>query len=723
MAKRFTLDDLTAAVTPSRTQGGKRPFDGGLPAKNPEYPEVEKTGGNSSNQKKLANSLAQENPSSDNQPRPPRERGDLSKGEGPIVETAQVQDPKQQPAAVKGEAHREASTIKSVTTATRVKEAPAGPSTKVAVVPRPVEPRNEVSIAQQKSQVSGSFSLDVMQDILLEMGVKPSHVNIAMRRARETGEALAQIMRDFGFLSGEGVAQAVSRQTQFEYFSSSRIDDIDREAFAGIELPEFKRFVPVGRDGEGRLLLAVPDGSVVNDALNQFYERKTRIVIASEHTIQTVYRKYFANTEQAFDEAVKRFMKASLVNRRREEDEEQSIGLVRDVYFSLLRHACYSGASDLYLYKSEYVGIVRLKINGVGQIFRTIDMALYDRLLNKMVQDNTKADDLRIRPKESVVEFTDEDKERYSDMATRFGFRLELTESRGIRNAVIRILDKNSAATDLEQLGFDDAVHKRISQISKTSTGFFLVTGPTGSGKTTTLYAVLKSIDAVERSVQSIENPIEYHHGLWQQYELRKDATSESEEYNEWLKALLRNAPDVILVGEVRDKNVANICLNAANTGHLVFATLHTNDAVMAVARLKSLEIDLDVLGSVLLGILAQRLIRVLCKSCKEPDESAEVLEVLDEPYLMNTEKTPFKAGVGCPHCDYTGYRGRRMIYELLEINSRVRESLEKGEPPSVISRNGMKDSESMWANGLRLVAGGATSLEELQRVATKNNG
>lgn len=574
--------------------------------------------------------------------------------------------------------------------------------------------------AHATSDASASFSLEAMREILLELGVKSSHVNIAMRRASQTGEPLAQIMRDFGFLSGEGVAQAVSRQTQFEYFDPEQVEEIDKVAMAEIQLSEFKRYVPVGYDDQNRFLVAVPDASVVNEALNTFYDKKVRIVVASEHTIQTIYRKYFANTEAAFDVAVAKFMKAIEAGRRKE-DEEQSIGLVRDVYFALLRHSCYSGASDLYLYKSEYVGIVRLKINGVGQIFRTIDMTLYDRLLNKLVQDNTKADDLRVRPKEAVVEFSDDDKEKHSDIATRFGFRLELTESRGIRGAVIRVLDKNSSATDLERLGFDEYTYKTLARVSRTSTGFFLVTGPTGSGKTTTLYALLKSIDAVERSVQSIENPIEYKHGLWQQFELRKDSTNESEDYNEWLKALLRNAPDVILVGEVRDRHVANVCLNAANTGHLVFATLHTNDAVMAVARLKSLEIDLDVLGSVLLGILAQRLVRLLCKDCKEPDDSEDTKEALSEPYLKDAPRKLFRCGSGCPNCDFTGYRGRRMVYEVLEMNVKVRQALEQGSPPSVISKEGLDPSRTMWSNGLRLICDGHTSLEELQRVATKN--
>lgn len=567
-----------------------------------------------------------------------------------------------------------------------------------------------------------NFSLETMKDILVELGVKSSYVQIATRRAEQTGETLATIMRDFDFLSGEGVAKAVSMQTKYPYFSAEDAEQIDRHSLAGLPIKDFKGYVPVGRDAQGRLLIAVPDGSVVSSAQNAFYNYKSQIVIASEHTIQTVYRRYFANTELAFDKAVEAFMEIASSGKKAS-DDDRGVGLLREIYFTLLRHACYTGASDLYLYRSEFIGIVRLKLNGVGQIFRTIDLTLYDRLLNKLVQDNTKADDLRLRPKEAIVEFTEDDKLKYPDLAQRFNFRLELTESRGVRSAVIRILDKNASATDLENLGFDEETYKAIAKASRTSTGFFLVTGPTGSGKTTSLYAILKSIDAVERSVQSIENPIEYKHGLWMQFETRKDAQNEGDEANEWLKALLRNAPDVILVGEVRDRGVANICLNAANTGHLVYATLHTNNAVMAVARLKSLEIDMDVLASVLLGILAQRLVRLLCKNCKVKDYSDATRETLEgEKYLGNALRNPYKAGPGCDNCNYTGYRGRRMVYELLQMTPAVRRALENNESPSVIANAGMPENRTMWACGIRLVAEGLTSLEELERVASKLN-
>lgn len=593
----------------------------------------------------------------------------------------------------------------------------------LAMVPPPKSAGGALTTVQSRMQrTEQMFSAEAMETILVDMGVPLAHVKIAVARRQQTNETLAQIMRDFGFLSGEGVAKAVSRQTNFPYFDIKDIDLIRRSDFEGITINDFKRFIPVGKTTQGHLLIAVADASDVNSARNAYRGMPSEIVIASEHTIQTVYRKYFADTAGAVDRAIHDYTVAAKASRRVDEDDDSSLGLVRKVYFALIRHACYSGASDLYLYQSEFVGVVRLKVNGVGQVFRVLDLALHQRIMNKMVQDNSNPEELRLRPREGTIAFDEADQREYPDVHARFGFRLELAQSKGINSAVIRILDANSSATDLTQLPFDPSTLATLVQVSKTATGFFLVTGPTGSGKTTSLYALLKSIDAVARSVQSIENPIEYKHGLWQQFELRKDNKNEGEEYNEWLKALLRNAPDVILVGEVRDAHVAGICMDAANTGHLVFATLHTNSASMALARMKALKVDSNLLGSSLLGILAQRLLQTLCEDCAVDDNSEATRKELESAssYLGNVKFRPRCAGEGCENCDYTGYRGRRMIYELLKMTPAVREAVENDQSPSAIARIGMPEGSTIWASGMRLVAEGLTSVEELLRVANK---
>lgn len=558
-----------------------------------------------------------------------------------------------------------------------------------------------------------------LEQVLLDMGVKPSHVKIALKRSEDTGEPLTDIMRDFGFLSPEQVAEAISKFTGMAYFPPSQMDELSHAKLEGIELKQFKGFVPVGFSDKGEFTLLVPDSTMASEAGKQFFDfPKQLIMVASENTIQAIYRKFYAQTEKQFDDAVSAFVSV-IESKSKEEDPS----LIRDIFCTLIRHTCYSGASDLYIYKSESVGIIKLKVNGSGIIFRCVPLVVYDRLMNKLISENTKAEDLKKEPKEATVSFeNEEDKKRMADILVRYGFRLELAETRDQRTAVIRILDNQSSATELSKLGFDPVTLSKIKRITHTNTGLFIVTGPTGSGKTTTLYASLKSIDPVEKSIQSIENPKEYTHGLWMQYEMRKDTVNEAEEANKWLKALLRNAPDVILMGEVRDAGIASILLDAANTGHLVFTTLHTNDATLAVARLKQLGVDMNSLAAVLLGVLAQRLVRVLCPKCKVLDYRAETFEVLEEAYLDHLpHKVPFKAGDGCKHCDNTGYKSRTMIYELLDVNIDVRVLIEKGASPSEIAKLGIPYGSSMWASCVKLVAQGITSYEELIKSAKKD--
>lgn len=592
--------------------------------------------------------------------------------------------------------------------------------------------RFEVASLKPKSasntNAEADFSLAKMEEILLSLGVKPAHVKVAIDRHRATKETMSQIMRDFSFLSGEGVAQALSLQSGLPYFPAEEIDSINKEVLlSGVEQETYQPYVPVGvrvgPDGQQIWKIAVSDPRVVAEAQSAYLRYKSEIVVASEHTIQTVYRKFFAKTEARFDKLVEDFERKNAKSTAVagiDDLDSDSISMLSNIYFALIRHACYSGASDMYLAQSEHVGIIKLKLNGVGTLFRTISKGLYTRLLTKMAQDNVKVDELETRPKEGNIKISDQEKEMYPDIATRFNMRLEMTKSRGVLGAVIRILDRNAAATDLERLGFDPDTYRAMVEICESPTGLLIITGPTGSGKTTTMYACLKKIDPIERSVQSIENPIEYVHGLWQQYEVRKDSSNEADDYNEWLKALLRNAPDVILIGEVRDAAVAAICLSAANTGHLVMASLHTNDAPKAIYRLKDLNIDMRGLSSVLLGVLAQRLVRLLCNDCKVIDESADTQEELNIFNKHHEHYTVYKQGAGCPNCDYKGYRGRNMVYELFRMTAQIRRMLENDAHPSEIERLGVPLDKTMWACGLKLIQKGKTSLAELKRTTTR---
>ena len=569
---------------------------------------------------------------------------------------------------------------------------------------------------------AGGYRNEELETILEKMGVPPIRVRYALARKDLTGEHLSQIMRDFNFLSFDNVAKALAILSNLEFFPSENINKLDPEKFDEFRahIPIYEGFAPIYFDGTS-LILAVSDASGIAAAGSRFYEYKTKVVIAAESTIQMVYRRFFSSTELAFHKLLEQY---NTIQNSKNEDLENHPGLLRDLLGSLLRHACTLKVSDIHMHMTEYVGLIKLTVDGVSTIFRSIPKELYLRLLSKLITDaRVKIEELRNGMKEGAVEFSEADAELYKDVFTRYGFRLQLGDAKGGYTAVIRILDRNSNAAELENLNFDPWTYNEMMRIIGTSDGLMLVTGPTGSGKTTSLYAMLKEIDPVARSIQTIENPVEYRHGLWMQYEISRVAKVEGDEWGKMLKGLLRNAPKVILMGEVRDADTAKTLIEAANTGHLVFTTLHTNTASMAIARLKKLDVDMDSLAGMLLGVLAQRLTRVLCKNCKLDDTRQSTLDVLNEnhrEYLR--EYAPFNAKKanprGCVQCGYSGYTGRKIIYELLVNKPELRTLIENGASTSSIARAGLKPGFSMWDSGLRLVAQGLTSMDALKLVA-----
>lgn len=560
-----------------------------------------------------------------------------------------------------------------------------------------------------------------MQKILLDLGMKPSHVKVAVERAEMTGEALPAIMRDFGFMGPEEVAEAVALQLNIQYFSPMEIADLVAEDMERLVMPEFPGYVPAGFTPEGLLRVLIPDETRMNDALNDFLDYKKQVLSASEQTIQSIYRRFYANTAKDYDDLANEFM--ALLNSRTAEEDP---GLLRNVFGQLLRHACYSGASDLYLYKSQAVGVAKIRVDGTGYVFRTMPFELYDRLINLLIQETgVKVEELRKEPREGYFSFnTDDMRRRFADIAYRYDFRVELAETRGqSRTVVIRVQDGQGSMVRLDNLGFDDATKTRMRKWVSSSTGLIIVTGPTGSGKTTTLYALLGAIDPVERSIQSIENPIEVSKGLWMQYQPVTEPGQEAEGAKKYLKAMLRQAPDVILMGETRDAEVAGVLLDAAHTGHLAVSTLHTNSAAKALVRLRLMRVDAESLSSALKGILAQRLARKLCTHCSLPDSRPETAEVLKgAPYLDHSALVPRMAGPGCPHCNFGGHVGRVMIYETLDVTPELRRLLERSAPLSEVIREAFPQGTTMWGCGLRHVAAGVISLDEIQRVAESDD-
>jgi len=289
---------------------------------------------------------------------------------------------------------------------------------------------------------------------------------------------------------------------------------------------------------------------------------------------------------------------------------------------------------------------------------------------------------------------------RVSTMPSSYGERV-----------VLRLLDKNNVRLELKQLGMVDANRAKISDLIRSPHGIILVTGPTGSGKSTTLYAALSEINTKDRNILTVEDPIEYDlEGVGQtQVNAKVDMT-----FARGLRAILRQDPDVVMVGEIRDLETAQIAVQASLTGHLVLSTLHTNTAIGAIARLRDMGIEPFLLSTSLLAVLAQRLVRTLCPQCKKPHALSEEDRLR---YEMPIGTRYLYQASGCEHCNNTGYKGRTGIHELLMVDDAVREAIHAGQGELAIERLIRANTASIRHDGLQKVANGETTLEEVLRV------
>jgi general secretion pathway protein E len=285
--------------------------------------------------------------------------------------------------------------------------------------------------------------------------------------------------------------------------------------------------------------------------------------------------------------------------------------------------------------------------------------------------------------------------------------------------AVIRILDQDTSLFSLQSLGMGPKLLDRMHRIVQQPHGMFFCTGPTGSGKTTTLYAALLHINRGERNVITVEDPVEYHlPGIAQlPVNKRKGMT-----FADGMRSILRQDPDVIMVGEVRDHETAAMAVEAAQTGHLVLSTLHTNDSAGAVSRLLDLRVEPYLVGSTLTAVLAQRLVRRVCPDCSSMHEpTPEELRSIGLP--EDAALGQVKRGSGCPTCMNTGYRGRIGIYELLVVDDTIRELVGKRADAGMIRRAAIKTGmTSLRRDGLRKVKAGITTIEEVRRVTQDTN-
>lgn len=385
-------------------------------------------------------------------------------------------------------------------------------------------------------------------------------------------------------------------------------------------------------------------------------------------------------------------------------DDAPIIRLINGIISEAIRE----NASDIHIEPFESRLSIRLRVDGVLRQVMEPPVAIASLLVSR----------IKIMAKLDIAEKRVPQDGRISlRIANRpVDVRVSTIPSGSGERVVLRLLDKQAGRLELEQIGMDAATTAAIDAIVHAPHGIFLVTGPTGSGKTTTLYAALARINDRSRNIMTVEDPIEYYiDGIAQtQVNARVEMT-----FARGLRAILRQDPDVVMVGEIRDLETASIAIQASLTGHLVLSTLHTNSAVGAIARLRDMGTEPFLLASSLVGVLAQRLVRRLCTACRRPVKTDTALaERLDMTPEALAGHTVYEA-VGCAQCMQIGYRGRTALYELVTMDATLRRLIhdDAGEP--AIEAEARRRSPSLFHKGRELVLDGVTSAEELIRVTT----
>ncbi|MFP6869976.1 MAG: type II secretion system ATPase GspE [Nitrospinota bacterium] len=545
-----------------------------------------------------------------------------------------------------------------------------------------------------------------------------SQLEAGLEEQRANGRLLGELLVEKGFISERELLEALSLQLNIPYLDEFDLKEIDPDLLSRLPVPFLIRHKVIpARQEKARLLIATidPVDLAPVDSLGTILGIRTEPVLAPERAIQVAIQSLYEREEHSASAMMHELnddengIAISESGRLDEELDLSHEAPVIRLVNRVIHQAVRDRASDIHWEPYEKEMKIRLRVDGILHDILRLDkphqMSVISRLkvmAGMDIAEKRLPQDGRIQRRVAGREID----MRVSSVPTVHGERL-----------VLRLLDRSSLMLELEDIGFSSDQFKIFSRHIRKSNGIILVTGPTGSGKTTTLYAAIQKVRSSETNIMTIEAPVEYQlDGIAQMRVASKGGIS----FAEGLRSILRQDPDVILVGEIRDRETAEVAINASLTGHLVFSTLHTNDAVGAVTRLAEMGIEPFLISSTLAGVMAQRLVRRICPQCSEEAEfDAGILREVGIEGIKNpSEMAKFKRGRGCPACYHTGYRGRSGIFEILDINDELRDIINTASDSTTIKavarKNGMK---TLLQDGGLKVMSGITTPEEVLRI------
>jgi type IV pilus assembly protein PilB len=558
-------------------------------------------------------------------------------------------------------------------------------------------------------------------DLLVAEGlIDEEQLGKALAEQKGSTEKLGSILLKLNFVQEEQLIGFLSRQYGIPSITLSQLD-VDPEVLKLVPDTIAKKYevLPIKRQGSTlTLAMADPTNVFALDDVAFMTNLQVTPVVASQAAIRKAIDRNYSEAQAEVVDALTALSneigsveiveddspsKLDVFELKESADEAPVVKLVNMVLVDAIR----KGASDIHWEPYEKVFRIRFRIDGVLQEMLAPPKRLEAAIISRIkIMSNLDIAERRM-PQDGRIKL------RYN--TREIDFRVSILPTIFGEKAVLRILDKDALKLDLTQLGFDTWSLEKFSEAIKQPYGMVLITGPTGSGKTTTLYSAIHTINSPEHNIMTAEDPVEYNLKGVNQVQVDENV---GRTFAAALRSFLRQDPDVILVGETRDLETAQISIRAALTGHLVFSTLHTNDCPSTVARLVDMGIPAFLIASALQLILAQRLGRKVCKECKEPYEADEESLVPYGHVPLGLGKTEFFKGRGCQVCNFTGMKGRIALYEVMPVTQELRDAILRSVPTAelreIAQAQGMK---TLRQAGLHKVIEGTTTVDEVLRV------
>jgi type IV pilus assembly protein PilB len=565
-------------------------------------------------------------------------------------------------------------------------------------------------------------------EFLVQLGVlTPEQMKKVAQEQRQGGERLEQTLIRKGYAKEEVIFQCLADYSNLPYvdLDTYLIDDQIVKMIPE-ELARRHTLIPLFKIGN-TLTIAIdnPLNILALDEVRNRVKTDVEIAISTEKKIKKAIEQSYGVGTTMLESTLRQITGQNTTESSREPVEyrktydlqvkEPISGPIEGapaarMFDLVVMQAIRDRASDIHFEPDEKVLRVRFRIDGFLFETLTLPKAAHPAITAR----------IKILAEMDITETRLPQDGNFNIRMENRGFEIRVSTFPTIygENVVLRILDQTSPLLTLEDMGFSEEMLAQYKQLIRKTTGILLVTGPTGSGKTTTLYASLNMINSADKNIITIEDPVEYRLSLIRQTQINPKAGIT---FGTGLRSILRQDPDVIMVGEIRDLDTSQVAIQAALTGHLVLSTLHTNDAPEAITRLLDIGVEPYLISSSVIGILAQRLVRAICPHCKTPSPVDEItLKELGEAIPKSKEPPTFYRGKGCKQCKQSGYLGRTGIYELLTVNEKIKRLIAEKASPQEIRQVARETTglKSLREDGLLKVLKGVTTRDEVDRVA-----